>query len=504
MSNIKLNSLRRMKYYVWLYFIIYTVIIMLAIWVLQVVFLDAFYQKIRYDNLIQKGNELSAAMNMNKTDAVTNEKVDDWVNSAVGANESGIYTYLAYYNEGVLVVESAYSCFAPQGGPKPNTNGPVGIKNSNVFDEAIKKLNEGVELENGYICDYFDGNAEDTQFCVYASNVSNQLGNYVLFLISSKESLAEAVTVIQYQLITVTVIVVLLSFFIAWAMATKLSQPIRNMSETAKRWAENDNSVVFTGDGYEELDELADTLNKAKEEIAKTGNLQRDLLANVTHDLKTPLTMIKAYAEMIRDISGENKQKRDAHTNVIIEEADRLTMLVNDILDLSKLQNNTSALKYENVNLSELVERVIYRFHDFIQTKGYTIQSHIESDLFTSCDEQKIEQVVYNLIGNSINYTGEDKTVKVYLSRKENNVLLLEIIDSGKGISSEQIDTIWEKYYRFSETHQRPVKGTGLGLSIVKTILENHKLKFGVISKKRVGSNFFIEFKGLVGDGRKE
>jgi signal transduction histidine kinase len=206
--------------------------------------------------------------------------------------------------------------------------------------------------------------------------------------------------------------------------------------------------------------------------------------------------MIKAYAEMIRDLSGENKVKRDQHTNVIIDEADRLAMLVNDILNLSKLQNSTEIMTLSQVNLTELIESVIYKFEEFMHEEGYIIERDLEVDLFTLCDEQKIEQVIYNLIGNSINYTGPDKTVKVSLHQQGENILL-EIIDSDKGISPEQIDGIWEKYYRFSDTHQRPIKGTGLGLSIVKTILQNHKLKFGVISKKGVGSNFFIEFKGL-------
>ena len=203
--------------------------------------------------------------------------------------------------------------------------------------------------------------------------------------------------------------------------------------------------------------------------------------------------MIKAYAEMIRDISGDNKVKREQHTEVIINEADRLTMLVNDILDLSKLQNSNTAVEMQQVNLSELIERVIYRFQDFKAESGYIIESNIESDLFTYCNEMQTEQVVYNLIGNSINYTGEDKTVKVYLNKIDDKIRL-EIIDSGKGIAPDQIDGIWGRYYRFSETHQRPIKGTGLGLSIVKTILQNQKLKFGVISKKGVGSNFFVEF----------
>ena len=495
----KLGNLRRMRYFIWLYFILYTVIIILAMWIFQIVFLDSFYQRVRYNNLKKTGSELAELMN--KKDTVTNAMVDEWISKAINANSSGIYTYLVYKDEkGERVVESPYAYFIP-GSTPPTTAGPDYIKNSSVFDDAIKRLNSGTELQNGYLCDYFADVGDKTQFCVYATNVSNALGEFCLFLISDKESLNETLSVVQYQLIIVTVIVVVLSFFLAWSIATKLSAPIRRMSNTAKRWAESDNNIVFKGESYEELNELADALNYAKEGVSKAGSLQRDLLANVSHDLKTPLTMIKAYAEMIRDISGENKQKRDAHTEVIIEEADRLTMLVNDILDLSKLQNNTTTIEMAQVDLSELVERVIYRFNDFISAKGYIIESHIDADAFTECDEKKIEQVVYNLIGNSINYTGEDKTVKIYLTKRESDILL-EIIDSGKGIAADQIDTIWEKYYRFSETHQRPVKGTGLGLSIVKTILENHKLRFGVISKKGCGSNFFVEFKVIKDDGK--
>ncbi len=490
----KVGNLRQLKYNIWMYFILYTALIVIVLWVLQIVFLDSFYQKVRYNRLIEYGNQITEQMNVND---VTNEDIDDWINSYIRASESGVYSYLAYYDEyEKLIVESPFSSFLPSGN-KPETNGPLIVENSTIFEDAIKALNVNVEGLPNYICDYFVGNDGTTQFCVYASKISNGLGDSTLIMIASNEAVKETLDIIQYQLTIVTIIVVVASFALAGAIASKLADPIRKMSTTAKKWAEGDSNIVFRGDSYDELNELAEALNYAKEGIAKTGYLQRDLLANVSHDLKTPLTMIKAYAEMIRDISGENKQKRDQHTNVIIEEADRLAMLVNDILNLSKLQNNSEVNEFAQVNLSELVERVIYRFENFMSEKGYHIISDIEPDLFTVCDEQKIEQVVYNLIGNSLNYTGEDdKTVKVHLHPK-NDIILLEIMDSGKGISPEQIDGIWERYYRFADTHQRPVKGTGLGLSIVKTILQNHRLRFGVISKKGIGSNFFVEFKGM-------
>ena len=318
-------------------------------------------------------------------------------------------------------------------------------------------------------------------------------GDEYVILFSSMNSVKDAVKVLKNQLFLVAVIVTIVSLFISYIIAERISRPIDDMSTIADRWAKGDDGVEFVGGSYLEMEELANALNKAKSEVNKTGRLQRDLLANVTHDLKTPLTMIKAYAEMIKDISGENKEKREKHTQIIIDETDRLTLLVNDILNLSKLQSQAEKLEDNKFNLSNLIETVIYRFDNVVSEKGYQIVKEIQPNLFVRGDEKRIEEVVYNLIGNAINYTGDDKTVKVYLSLKDRKIKL-EILDSGMGIDEDKIKTIWEKYYRYSETHKRTVKGTGLGLSIVKAILDAHNLEYGVISKVGLGSNFYVVF----------
>ena len=324
-----------------------------------------------------------------------------------------------------------------------------------------------------------------------------------VFLFTSMLDVQDVILVLRNQLILVAIIVLIVSLFISFLLADRISRPIDDMSAVAERWANGDESVLFNGGSYKEMHDLASALNKAKIEVNKSGKLQRDLMANVSHDLKTPLTMIKAYAEMIRDISGENKEKRDKHTQVIIDESDRLALLVNDILNLSKLQSQLEALESKKVCLSDLVETILLRFDDVVLKNGYVIERNIDSDVYVFVDEKKIEEVVYNLVGNAVNYTGEDKVVKVYLTQKE-NVATLEVIDSGSGIIEDKIGTIWEKYLRYSETHHRAVKGTGLGLSIVKAILEAHNLEYGVISKEGVGSNFYVVFnvlsKSVVGE----
>ena len=118
----------------------------------------------------------------------------------------------------------------------------------------------------------------------------------------------------------------------------------------------------------------------------------------------------------------------------------------------------------------------------------------IENDLFTEVDEIKIGQALYNLIGNAVNYTGEDKTVFVTLKKTSDTVFRFSVRDTGKGIKPEEIATIWERYYRSAEAHKRPVKGTGLGLSIVKIVFERHHLHYGVESNVGEGSAFFVDF----------
>ena len=205
--------------------------------------------------------------------------------------------------------------------------------------------------------------------------------------------------------------------------------------------------------------------------------------------------MIKAYASMIKEISGDNPQKREKHLQVIIDEADRLTGLVNDVLSVSKLQANMAELKLKVFNLTELVYGIINKFGYLQEAQGYSFMLDIEQNLYTRADAEKINQVVYNLLGNAANYTGEDKTVYISLkSSLDGKRVRFSVRDTGKGIAKQDIPEIWDRFYRVKENHNRPVKGTGLGLSIVKAILEGHSFDFGVESELGEGSLFWVDF----------
>ena len=262
---------------------------------------------------------------------------------------------------------------------------------------------------------------------------------------------------------------------------------------TAKKFGEGDYAVEFNGHGYCEIEELSTVLNSAKDEIQKVSELRKDLIANISHDLRTPLTMVKAYAEMIRDLSGDNPVKRQEHIQVIIDEADRLSSLVNNLLELSKLESGNAELKLTDFSIVDKLNDCMTRYQILIEQNGYDIKYIPDEDRVITADIAKLDQVIYNFINNAINYTGDNKVIRIKQINKA-DVVRIEVTDNGKGISKELLPKIFDRYYRDAKV-KRDVVGTGLGLSICQEILKAHGFAYGVQSEEGKGSTFWFEAK---------
>ena len=316
-----------------------------------------------------------------------------------------------------------------------------------------------------------------------------------IFLNSSIQPLDASIRLLKSQFLYISLIILSVSLIIGYFISRLISKPIVDISKEARKLADGNFNVKFSTDSkIDEIAELASTLDLAKNELSKTDELRRDLLANVGHDLKTPLTMIKAYAEMIKDFENMSVQKKNENLNIIIEETDRLNVLVSDILDLSKMQANIYELNEEDFDLVKLTQIIIDRYEIFSLTEKYKFVFECNKEkIMIHADKQKMEQVLYNLISNAVNYTGDDKVVKIKINDNEDGSCRVEVIDTGKGIKKEEIDLIWDKYYKSNKKHKRNMLGTGLGLSIVKNIFELHNYKYGVTSKKDKGSTFYFE-----------
>ena len=247
----------------------------------------------------------------------------------------------------------------------------------------------------------------------------------------------------------------------------------------------------------QDFNQMAERLQQSIAQTEREERNRKELIAGISHDLRTPLTMMKAYAEMIRDLSGNNPVKREQHLNIIIEETDRLTQLVNDMLDLSKLESGAQKLDYSTFDIAQCMEEIVHRYEGVSERMGYHIHLTLDKSCMVRCDESKIDRVIGNLINNAINYTSkEDKQVFV-TQRNLPQCVRIEVRDTGDGIEEDKIKLIFDKYYR-SENHKREVVGTGLGLSIVKEILKMHNYNYGVNSKLGEGSTFWFEIRDIV------
>ncbi len=364
-----------------------------------------------------------------------------------------------------------------------------------IYDEAMGGIDNVKErlvaLERVGMSEVFRASGN-----IYYVSCAEYIGKPHYLLVSYSLSIVQdTVRNLQIYLLLIGIGVVFIAFLVSSVFSSKITSGLKTMSDSAVRLAKRDYKVEFNNVDYQELAKLSDTLNYVRDEVKKSEDFQREILANVTHDLKTPLTMIKAYASMIKEISGDDKVKREKHIQVIIDEADRLTGLVNDVLSVSKLQSNIDALNFKVFNLTELVYGIINKFGYLQESQGYNLMVDIDANIYTRADEEKISQVIYNLLGNAANYTGEDKTVFISLKTSmDGKRVKFSVRDTGKGIAREELDEIWNRYYRVKENHTRPVKGTGLGLNIVKAILENHSFDFGVDSELGAGSTFWIDF----------
>ena len=327
-----------------------------------------------------------------------------------------------------------------------------------------------------------------------ATKLSN---NLYIFISTSLIPLDSTINIIEQQLIVVSIVVLLLSIVVAYFISKRLSLPITKISKAAKLISKGKLKTKFeTTSDIKELVDLTNALNDMKDELSKTEELQKDLMANVSHDLKTPLTMIKAYAELILDININDKEKCINNLNTIIEEVNRLNNLVNDILALTKVESNLEKLEKSEFDLIKLIEKIVKQHNIYVIKDGYIIEFIHDNIkvLMIDADKKKIEQVIYNLLNNALNYTGEDKKVIIKVVEDDKDYTIM-VIDSGKGIDKKEIDHIFDRYYRSKKNHKRYVYGTGLGLSIVKNILLLHNYPYGVTSKKNKGTTFYFKIK---------
>ncbi len=444
------------------YFIVFAIVILLFLWLFQILSLNAFYSSSRRKVLNNAVNTLTRSY-------LSGEYIDTFDNVSL--------------NDGICIelIEDGVTSYT-----------------SRTFDRKCltSKSKSVLEFEKDFIT-----SDEDTKRAeIINPNYNNQTlvaghkiedGVY-LFVNTSLVPLDEGIKMLKGQFIYIALIIILVGSLISYFISKRLSIPIIKINNQAKHIGAKDYNVKFdTNTDILELDELSETLNQTVQELSKTDELRRELMANVSHDLKTPLTLIRAYAEAAKDIDASKKKKRSEDLDIIIDETKRLTLLVNDILELSRLESNVVELKMEEFNLKDLIENILHKF-EILTEDGFNFVLNSPNVVMIKSDRKHLEQVIYNLVNNAINYTGKDKTVTINVFLKGDKIRV-EVVDTGVGIDKEDLKLIWDKYYKVDKQHSRNKYGTGLGLSIVKSTLTTLNYNYGVDSVKNKGTTFYFE-----------
>ena len=459
-----------LKYRLFLYFVVFSAAILGLIWLMQVVLLGVFYENMKIHEI---------------------RKIGDTIISAYHTPKFQETIYKTSYNDGVVIrMSDSYGNVQLATGAIGDGSMEPPYTGTDTITDIIARVRKSASGKAWYIT---SDDRVKGKILIYGAKLPDvETGRRYLLVNSQIAPVDTTASVLRSQLTIMMAVSLFLSLCLSLLIAYKISKPLVRIGASASRLAKGDYGVRFEKGGYGEINALAETLNYATGELSKTEKLRRQLIANVSHDLRTPLTMVKMYAELIRDVSGSQPEKRREHTQVIIDEVDRLSALLTDLLDLSRMQSGTLELHLSAFDLAEKTRVILSRFDVLTQKKGCSFSLECAGDLRVRADEPKIEQVIYNLLGNAVNYTGKDKKIAVRLREGDGGVRF-EVKDTGAGIPPDELPSIWERYYRAGREQGREAAGTGLGLAIVKGILEQHRARYGAESAPGQGSTFWFE-----------
>ena len=477
------SKLRSLKWKLLFSLAVFTVVVLVVVWVFQILLLGRFYESAKLRELDRAADDLS--------ESLTDPRADLGVEAAVYAEEYQMYVRIFCHEFGAMEEIAA-----------AHLTGDYYIRN--ISSENIDRLYSMAKAEkNGtyaerrtvkpWMPDGDEGTvvtADEKKEIVFVRIVHSGGSEYVVMLNMIYTPLNATVSTLNNQFVWICGIVIFGTLIFAAILSKTIVEPITRVNAQAKKLGEGNFDIELEKDmGYLEITELSETLDYAASELSRTENLRRELMANISHDLRTPLTMISGYGEVMRDIPGENTPE---NIQVIIDESTHLSELVSDLLDLSKIQSGNVRYSFDVFDLTAAVGQAMDRYKKFKVHEGYSIEFLSSEHVNVKADRVRMLQVVYNLINNAINYSGDVKEIRVEQTLR-NGCVRIAVSDRGEGIAPENLPDIWDRYYKVDRVHRRATVGTGLGLSIVKGLLEGHNARYGVESALGYGSTFWFE-----------
>lgn len=345
-----------------------------------------------------------------------------------------------------------------------------------------KKLTEGIVLESDW---------KHHNYLITVSPIGKNEGYVYMYYPSG--ILREIVIVLNVLMIVVSIGILLLAFGMIGILSRRLTKPLLMMNEATNEMELGNYRQKIPITGSDEIARLGNSIQSLGEQLDYYENSRNDFLAAVSHELRTPLTYIRGYSDILTKGIDKSSEERREYLKIINEETKRITHLVNDLFDLSKLQAGKFGLEKEWADINRIIEKVITNLKPAAEKKNLQIKASLMDNPGVYLDARKMEQVFYNLIENAIKYTTQGE-ISIH-SDIEQELIIIKITDTGIGIPQSDLPKIWDRFYRVDQSRTRKTGGTGLGLYIVKKIIESHDGEITVESIENKGSTFTIYLK---------
>jgi signal transduction histidine kinase len=295
---------------------------------------------------------------------------------------------------------------------------------------------------------------------------------------------------VWWQFLLAGAIAAVIALVMARWLARGMTQPLRDMAEAARRMETGDYSTRVYTTSRDEVGQLAAAFNRMSRELETLETSRRDLVANVSHELKTPITAIRAHLENLLD----GVEEPDNETlQVMLAQSERLGRLVEQLLDLSKLESGDVPLRREQVALAPLVAQVMSEIQVASADRDVEVSSALPDDLPPiEADAERVHQVIFNLVDNAVRFTPEGGEVRIEAQR-HNGAVEVRVADTGVGIPAEALPRLFERFYRVDAARARGDGGTGIGLAIARSVVEAHGGTIRAESEPGHGSTFSFD-----------
>lgn len=410
----------------------------------------------------------------------------------------------------------------------------IGIVIIDADSKTIKSSSRNVDILIGRLYDNVFGSdteieyiKENDRYSLVTSMDKSTLTEYIemwgfldngnMFLIRSPiESIRNSVSISNRFLAYVGITATIISAFLIWFATAKVTKPIMELKDISEKMTKLDFETKYNSRNINEIDLLGEHMNELSEALKKTiselktanNELQRDIekkeqtdemrkefLANVSHELKTPIALIQGYAEGLREGINDDAESREFYCDVIMDEANKMNVMVKRLLDLNELEFGNDVVVMERFDIVAMVENFLASAEILIEQNKVVLKHESHMPIYVWADEFKTEEVVRNFFSNAVNHAAGDKVIEIkyHLMKKNGTDLVrVSVFNTGNPIPEESLSHIWEKFYKVDKARTREYGGSGVGLSIVKAIMESMNQQYGVINYTN-GVEFWFE-----------